>query len=218
MTARRPLNASRPSRGLSQSRLPGPHAGLSIGLVGGSFDPAHSGHRHLADTAFRHLGLDWIWVVPAAGNPLKRTQTAFADRLASARHVLGGPRTRFSTIEAERGLTYSIDLIKALQTRAPHARFVWIMGADSLRDMHRWKAWKEIARLVPIAVISRPGATQAGLSRAARLFSSNRLSPLAARTLASRKPPVWVLITAPFDPSSSSAIRAARLHAPQAPA
>jgi nicotinate-nucleotide adenylyltransferase len=192
-------------------RLPGPAHGLAIGLLGGSFDPPHSGHVHVADAARKALGLDWVWVIPAAGNPLKRTQTPFEARLEATRKKLSGPRTRVSSIEQDLGLRYTVDLIAAIRARAPGARLVWIIGADNLSGFHRWRRWRTIARTIPVCVVSRPGASpKAGLGRFARMFAAARLPEGAARCLAVRKPPAWVVISAPHDPSSSTALRAAR--------
>lgn len=192
-------------------QLPGPTSGLAIGVIGGSFDPAHSGHAHVIETARKALGLDWVWVIPARGNPLKRTQTPFAERLAGARTTLAGPRTRISTLEHDAGLTYTIDLIHYLRRRAPDARFVWIMGGDNLAQFSRWKAWDSVAREIPIAVVSRPGAfPRAGLSAFARRFANARLPAVGARSLPTRTAPAWVYLTAPFDPQSSTALRARR--------
>jgi nicotinate-nucleotide adenylyltransferase len=190
-------------------RLPSPAGDLVIGVMGGSFDPPHSGHAHVIETARKALGLDRVWVFVAAGNPLKRTQTAFIDRLAAARRRLGGRRTFVSALEQQLGLIYTIDLLKRLKRRAPHARFVWIMGGDNLSQFHRWRRWKEIAKLVPIAVVSRPsGNPKAGLSRFAGAFPGTRISESAAQTLKNRRPPVWVYISAPLDKTSSSDLRA----------
>lgn len=177
--------------------------------MGGSFDPPHSGHAHVIESARRALALDRIWIFVAAGNPLKNTQTAFVDRLAAAHRRLSGRRTVVSGLEAQLGLRYTIDLLKRLKRSAPAARFVWVMGADNLRDFHRWRSWREIARLVPIAVIARPGANpKAGLSRFARFLSGHRLPEDAAQTLKNRKPPAWVYITTPLDRTSSTELRA----------
>ena len=200
MTRRRPP---------SHLRFPSPPGDLVIGIMGGSFDPPHSGHAHVIETARRAAGLDRVWVFVAAGNPLKKTQTAFVDRLAATQRRLGGRRTTVTGLEHQLGLRYTIDLLKRLKRSAPHARFVWIMGADNLRDFHRWKSWQAIASLVPIVVIARPGANpKAGLSRFATRFSASRLPQSAARTLASHAAPAWVYIAAPLDPISSSEIRA----------
>ena len=195
-------------------RLPGIAGDLAIGVMGGSFDPPHAGHAHVIETARRVLGLDRVWVFVAAGNPLKKTQTAFVDRLASAQRRLAGRRTSVSGLEAELGLRYTIDVLRRLKRSAPRARFVWIMGADNLRDFHRWRRWKEIAELAPIAVISRPGASpKAGLSRFARQFSAHRIPEAAARTLKTHRPPAWVYISAPLDDTSSTELRAAAMMA-----
>jgi nicotinate-nucleotide adenylyltransferase len=199
----------KPHRPPSHLRFPSPPDDLAIGIMGGSFDPAHSGHAHVIDTARRAANLDRVWVFVAAGNPLKRTQTAFVDRLAGAHNRLAGPRTIVTGLEAQLGLCYTIDLLRRLKRSAPQARFVWIMGADNLRDFHKWKSWQQIAKLVPILVIARPGANpRAGLSRFARQFAASRITQSDARTLASHKPPAWVYIAAPLDPISSSEIRA----------
>lgn len=189
-------------------RLPSPPGDLVIGLMGGSFDPPHSGHAHVIATARRVVGLDRVWVLVSPGNPLKRTQTALVDRLAAARRRLGGPGVAVSDIESRLGTRYTIDLIRALKRQAPRARFVWIVGGDNLRDFHRWKEWRAIASLVPIVVVARPGASpKAGLSRFARQFGAQRVTQGAARTMARRKPPCWVYIAAPFDPASSTELR-----------
>lgn len=190
-------------------RLPSPPGDLVIGLMGGSFDPPHSGHAHVIGTARRAAGLDRVWVLVSPGNPLKRTQTALVDRLAAARRRLGGPRVVISDFEQRRGTRYTIDLVRALKRSAPRAKFVWIIGGDNLRDFHRWKEWRAIAKLVPILVVARPGANpKAGLSRFARQFKDQRVMQAAARTLGRRNPPCWTYITAPFDPVSSTELRA----------
>lgn len=199
--------------------LPGPAAGLRIGIMGGSFDPPHSGHIHLIKVARRQLGLDWVWVFPATGNPLKHTTTSFKDRLAAARRTLEAPRVRVSALEAELHLTYTVDLIRALKRLAPDAHFVWIMGGDNLGQFHRWRRWREIAEMIPIAVVSRPtsGPTPL-LSRFARTFAASRLSAEAAHTLADQTAPAWVYLPAPLDAATSTEIRIAVMLAAPMPA
>ena len=190
-------------------RLPSPPGELVIGLMGGSFDPPHSGHAHVIETARRALELDRVWVLVSPGNPLKKTQTALVDRISAARRRLGGPRTIVSDIESVLGTRYTIHTLRRLKKLAPHASFVWIIGGDNLRDFHRWREWKQIARLAPIAVIARPGASpKAGLSRFAQQFGQQRIPQSAARTLGRRKPPAWVYISAPLDAVSSTELRA----------
>jgi len=189
-------------------RLPSPPGDLAIGLMGGSFDPAHSGHAHVIATAQRALNLDRVWVLVSPGNPLKKTQTALVDRLAATQRRLGNRRTIVTDLESRLGTRYTIHLLRRLKRLAPHARFVWIMGADNLRDFHRWRDWRHIANLVPIVVVSRPGADpKAGLSRFAQQFAQHRLPQAAAGALARHKPPAWVYLTAPLDPISSTDLR-----------
>lgn len=177
--------------------------------MGGSFDPPHSGHAHVIATAQRAAGLDRVWVLVSPGNPLKKTQTALVDRLAATQRRLGGRRTFATDIESRLGVRYTVHMLRRLKRLAPKARFVWIMGGDNLRDFHRWKEWRAIAAMVPIIVVARPGANpKAGLSRFARQFGAVRLPQSAARTLSRCKPPCWVYVSAPFDPVSSTELRA----------
>lgn len=190
------------------ARLPALSANQTIGLMGGSFDPAHSGHAHVIAVARRALHLDQVWVLVAPGNPLKRTATPLDKRLAGAKRTLEHGRTHVTAIERDLHTTYTIDTLRKLKRLAPQARFVWLMGADNLRDFQKWRQWQAIARLVPIAVVSRPGASpRAGLSRFARQFAAARLPASAASALPTHTPPAWVYLPAPLDPASSTAIR-----------
>tara|TARA_R110000764_G_scaffold70179_2_gene145091 strand:- start:838 stop:1431 length:594 start_codon:yes stop_codon:yes gene_type:complete len=196
---------------LTHLTLPGPTRGLRIGLFGGSFNPAHSGHLHVAETAMKRLQLDWVWWIVARGNPLKTAHGDFAERLASARAVAHHPRMLVTDIEARLGLTYTSDTLAAIVARAPEAHFVWLMGADNLAGFHHWQNWQGIAHTLPIAVIARPGVgAGARNSPFARRFAKSRIPSAAARTLATTPPPAWTYLTAPLDPSSSTALRAAR--------
>jgi nicotinate-nucleotide adenylyltransferase len=185
---------------------------MRVGLYGGSFNPAHSGHLHVAQTALARLGLDRvIWLV-SPQNPLKsrRETAALAHRLAETRRLAQGPRMVVSDIEARWSSRYTIDTLRRLQKRYPGVHFVWIMGADSLAGLHRWRSWQEILRRLPVAVVDRPGmGLQARLSIAAQRFSAARRPERAARMLADLAPPAWVFLTAPHDPSSSTALREA---------
>src|SRR6478735_11835804 len=130
-----------------------------IGLLGGSFNPAHRGHRHISLAAMRALGLDEVWLLVSPGNPLKdgaRDMAPFDARLASARAISRRSRLRASDFERRESTRYSIDTVRRLKSRHPHDRFIWLMGGDSLRDFHKWRNWRGLAREVPIAVISRP--------------------------------------------------------------
>lgn len=183
--------------------------GMRVGLYGGSFDPAHGGHAHVAQTARKRLGLDRvIWLV-SPQNPLKHhsARDRYAARLVGAARHAVGPSMIVSDIEARLGLAYTVDTVRWFRHRYPAVRFVWIMGADGLAGFHRWKGWVDLMRIVPVAVISRPGvALRSRLSPAARRFAFARLSrSLGMPTFA--RPPRWLYLTARFDPTSSTALR-----------
>jgi nicotinate-nucleotide adenylyltransferase len=187
-------------------RAPG---GLKVGLLGGSFDPAHTGHAHVAETALRRLGLDCVWWLVSPQNPLKASSSPLSARMASARKVAGGSDMIVTDLESRLGTRYTIDTLKALKRAYPGARFVWLMGADNLAGFEHWRGWEDIARLVPICVVSRPGAgPRARLGRLARRFPTARLPLGSAMRCALSKPPVWVYIPARWNPLSSTALRA----------
>ena len=149
-------------------RPPGPVAkGLRIGLLGGSFNPAHEGHLYVSEIALKRLGLDYVWWLVAPQNPLKPVagMAPVQTRLAGAR-ALAGRHPRLVVTDAERvlGTRYTIDTLKALHRRFGELRFVWLMGSDNLAQFHRWRRWTEIAALMPIAVIVRPGSVLAQLN------------------------------------------------------
>jgi nicotinate-nucleotide adenylyltransferase len=185
---------------------------MRVGLYGGSFDPAHSGHAHVARIAVNRLRLDRVLWLVSPGNPLKPAARADLERrLAGARRLARGPRMQVSDAESRMGLRYTIDTIRALKARFPGVRFVWIMGADSLASFHRWKGWAELISEIPVAVISRPGAAiRAGLSPTARRFAWARRPPSAAARLPFATPPAWAFLQARWNFSSSTALRARR--------
>jgi len=190
---------------------------MRVGLFGGSFNPAHSGHALVAKTALTRLRLDQvIWLV-SPQNPLKRAdETAdLAVRLAQTKALVGGHIHRsampISDFESRIGARYTIDTLRGLKARFPGVKFVWIMGADSLAALHRWRGWLEIMALVPVAVIARPGALiKSCLAPAARRFGFARLAAGASHTLADQPAPAWTYLNVPLDPASSSAIRSQR--------
>jgi nicotinate-nucleotide adenylyltransferase len=187
--------------------------GMTVGLYGGSFNPAHNGHAHVAETAKRRLGLDRvIWLV-SPQNPLKsRHETAdLADRLAGARALAQGYGMVVAAVETQLGSNYTIDTIRGLKARFPGVKFVWIMGADSLASFHRWKGWTQIMHEVPIAVVSRPWISlKSRFSPAALRFARFRKSPQSGPRLAYAKTPAWTFLFGRFHFQSSTALRARR--------
>jgi nicotinate-nucleotide adenylyltransferase len=183
---------------------------MKVGLYGGSFNPAHEGHAHVAETARRKLGLDRvIWLV-SPQNPLKgRHETAsLAARMAGVRALAKGRGMIVSDVESALDSAYTIDTVRALQARFPDVKFVWIMGADGLASFHRWRGWTQIMREVPVAVISRPWISlKSRFSPAAIRFARYRWPSWRARGLAGSKPPAWVFLLGRFNFQSSTALR-----------
>jgi len=182
-----------------------------IGLLGGSFNPAHEGHVHVSLEALKRLGLDEVWWLVSPQNPLKAANgmASLADRMASAQAITAPhPRLRVTDLERELGTRYTIDTVRALRRRYPRARFVWLMGADNLRQLPRWKGWAALVESIPIAVIDRPGFAPAALSGApAHRYAGARLSPEAARSLADRIAPAWTFLYTRLNPLSATALR-----------
>ena len=195
-------------RGPMRQGFPTATRGMVIGLLGGSFDPAHEGHVHITREALKRMGLDQVWWLVSPGNPLKARQPApMADRLARARAVMRHPRVKITALETSLGTTSTADTIDRLRAIYPGVQFVWLMGADNLVQFHHWGRWRDILRAVPVGVLARPGSgVAARLSVAARAFRVDRVAR--GESLASRKPPVWSFVNLPLNEASSSAIRA----------
>ena len=182
-----------------------------IGLLGGSFNPAHRGHRRISLAALAALGLDEMWWLVSPGNPLKAAtgMAPFAARFASARRMARRAPIRVSDFEARAGTRYTVDTLAKLVRRYPQHRFIWLMGADTVAQFHHWRAWRKIAQLVPIAVIARPGYD--GAAHAARAMGWLRRfvrPPGQARNWTDWSAPAILLLRLPPDPTSATALRA----------
>ena len=183
-------------------------ARLRVGLLGGSFNPAHDGHRHISLEALKRLRLDQVWWLVAPQNPLKpgAGMAALEKRLARARKAARHPRIRVSDLEARLGTRYTVDTLACLTRRYPEVHFVWLMGADNLLQFPAWRRWTSIARAIPIAIFDRPTyAYRALAGQAARRFARYRVMDPAA--LPGRKPPAWCLVRGPTHPASATAVR-----------
>jgi nicotinate-nucleotide adenylyltransferase len=183
-----------------------------VGLFGGSFNPAHPGHAHVAETALKQLGLQKVWWLVTPQNPLKdaRETAPLAERIASARKHARGRAMLVSDIETRWGTRFSYDLIGKLRARYPGVHFVWILGADNLTNFHRWRRWADIVRALPVAFAPRPGAmARTRFSVMARRFAGARRMN-AKGALAFTKAPVWTILSGPLDPHSSTALRGKR--------
>ena len=189
--------------------------GMKVGLFGGSFNPAHDGHAHVAETALRRLGLDRVVWLVSPQNPLKdaRDSAPLAERMASARaaaaSAAAGPAMVVSDIESRIGTRWTVDTLRALIARHPGVRFVWLMGSDNLASFHRWRGWTDIMRVVPVAVIARPGSElDSRTAPAAARFAAARVPASKARLLPYLEAPAWTWLNAPLNPRSSTALRA----------
>ena len=184
-------------------------AGQVVGLLGGSFDPAHEGHVHITRTALKRFGLDRVWWLVSPANPLKKRGPALlSDRMARARQVMQHPRVEVTDIESRLGTRYTAETVAALQAHYPAVRFVWLMGADNLAQFHRWQDWRWIMDNVPVGVLARPNdRISARLSKAARVYREAMLQGRASEVLGRGDAPRWCFVNIPMSDASSTAIR-----------
>ena len=186
---------------------------MRIGLLGGSFNPAHEGHRHISLQAIAGLDLDWVWWLVSPGNPLKsHAELAAQDaRLAAAAKAAHHPRIAVTGLESALGTPFTAETLSFLTTRAPNVSFVWLMGADNLVSFHRWREWRGIMQMAPVAVFDRPGWRYRALSsRAASAFASCRLPEFESRQLAGHRTPAWCFLSIPLSGLSSTKLRAGK--------
>lgn len=207
------------------AQAPRPHLAADfgrrrIGLLGGSFNPAHGGHRHISLIALKRLKLQEIWWLVSPQNPLKPRagMAPFAERFRSAVAAARHPRIKVSDLEVRLGTRYTADTIAALKERFPSLKFVWLMGADNLRQISGWQHWPKIFTELSIAVFDRPTYSSKALAgKAARRFWRFRVRPRQAKRIAELEPPAWVFLHIPLHRASASAIRAARGVRPREP-
>ena len=183
-----------------------------IGLLGGSFNPAHRGHRRISLEAIRALGLDEVWWLVSPGNPLKagaKDMARFQARLASAEVMARGARIRVSDFERREGIRYSIDTVRRLKRRHPEHRFIWLLGSDTLPNFHKWRDYRNLARELPVAVIRRPGYDSAAHAACAMGWLRRFVHPSGqASHWTEWSAPAIVFLRLPPDPTSATAIRA----------
>lgn len=185
---------------------------IPTGLLGGSFNPAHGGHRAISLNAIEALGLDELWWLVSPGNPLKPKagMAPLRARLGSAQRMARRSPIRATAIEAELGTRYTVDTLKKLVRRYPNRRFIWIMGADNLVQLPQWRDWREIARLMPIAVIARPGYNDRAHARRAMGWLRRFVRPADQKShWTDWRPPALVFLRFSPDVRSATAIRQA---------
>ena len=182
-----------------------------VGVLGGSFNPAHDGHMHISELALERLNLDEVWWLVSPQNPLKPVagMAPFGDRMKSAQSVTSTEsQIIISDFEKIHCSTRTLSTLKKLKHTYPKHRFVWLMGADNLIQAHRWHGWNLIFNIVPIAVFARPTYSLRALSSCAvKKFSRARIKEINVRKLVHMKPPVWAYLEIPLHPASSTEIR-----------
>lgn len=194
------------------SKIPPALPGQRIGILGGSFNPAHDGHRHISLMALQRLQLQNVWWMVTPGNPLKDNDALppLAERARHAERLAGHPRITVTGLEAGISTRFTHDTLAILGQRFAATRFIWLMGADNLAQFHRWQGWREIAQLMPMAIIDRPRSSGAARSSvAAQALARFRVPERSAAGLALMKPPAWTFLHGPRSDLSSSALRAA---------
>ena len=184
-------------------------AGQVVGLLGGSFDPAHQGHVQITKTALKRFGLDHVWWLVSPGNPLKdRGPQPMTKRLNRARQVMQHPRVTVTDIECHLGTRYTAQTIATLRIAYPGVRFVWLMGADNLAQFHLWQDWEWIMNTVPVGVLARPNERiSARMSRAAQMYRQSMLPARASHWLPHAGIPAWCFVNMPMNDMSSTEIR-----------
>jgi nicotinate-nucleotide adenylyltransferase len=188
----------------------GPNTKLTIGLLGGSFNPAHEGHVYISQVALKRLGLDGVWWLVSPQNPLKSTKSmaSLEKRAESARKIVKDSKIRITTLETKLGTRYTADTLKALHMRYPNIRFVWIMGADNLATFHRWKDWQVIFNMCRIAIYHRPTyALKALSSITAQRFRNKRLPARMAPVLKQKDNGNWIFLPIRGNTLSATEIR-----------
>lgn len=189
---------------------PQPSHQRRIGLLGGSFNPAHDGHREISLAALDRLGLDAVWWLVTPGNPLKEASdyAPYETRLGEARRIADHPDIVVSDFERRHNLQYTVDTLERLKLLNPDATFVWLMGADSLAGFHLWKDWRRIAELAPIAVFNRPGYDASALAgEAAQTLAAFRIAEDDTAAFYMKEPPVWIYFPDTNNPLSSTTLR-----------
>lgn len=194
-------------RPISASKLPGNRCRQTIGLLGGSFNPAHEGHLHISMWALKALGLDEVWWLVSPQNPLKSSvEMAGLDRrLAHAQKIACHPRIKISAVERDFGSRYTVDTLEILKSHFPRTKFIWLMGADNLRQFHHWQRWRDIEKLVPIVVADRAACLAPALrSKAAQFMKGRRIN---YKLMKYNNNMAWAVLPLPKHKASATALR-----------
>ena len=195
-----------------------PPPGAKIGLLGGSFNPAHQGHLQISLEALRRLGLDEVWWLVSPQNPLKpqNGMAPLSERVTKAQELARHPKIRVTPLESLLNTQFTADTLRKLRKSLPKAHFVWLLGADNLYQLEKWHNWQQIFDETVVAIFDRPSyALRALAGKAARTFASYRMDERSARRLARSKPPAWVFLHTPLNPLSATQIRSGQVRSGQ---
>lgn len=171
--------------------------GKSVGILGGSFNPAHEGHRYISEQALLHLGLDCVWWLVSPQNPLKSSDEmgAFDHRFKAAKKVAASSNIYVTDLEKQIGTVLTYQSLSKIVNLCPETHFVWLMGADNLKSFHQWDHWHNIVATMPIAVLARSEYSEQALeSDAAKIYAENRFKQEDFLKLATTLPPAWAFI------------------------
>ena len=187
--------------------------GTTIGLLGGSFDPPHSGHVHITNQALQTLSLNKIWWLVSPGNPLKpKGPLSLIKRVNECKKIVQNPNVVVSDIEVRLNTYFTAHTLRKLFTLYPRARFVWLMGADNLTNFHNWEEWTWIMENIPLGIMARPGEqVKAGLSQTALRYRRFRVNSYNASAIPFMRAPAWSLLGGPMRDVSSTKIRSTGL-------
>jgi len=179
-----------------------------VGILGGSFDPPHTGHLFISKNAMIKLGVDEVWWIITHGNPLKKNTTNYEKRVLLTKKFLENKNIKVYEICKDKKNIYTIDLLKYLYKKFPSKKFIWLMGIDNLKDFHLWKNWKEIFLNIPIAIFDRPFySLSTSKSKALTYYKNRRISNKLSKKLKNMIPPRWVFITGQTHLKSSTQLR-----------
>ena len=180
----------------------------NIGLIGGSFDPPHEGHMHVAKWALRSLPLDKLWWVVSKRNPLKKQSTTdFKNRIKNTQKLVKQPKMLVTDLEAVFDTEFTVDFLSKVKSEYPKGNFIWIMGADGLNNFHEWKHLEKIFEMIPIAIFARPNYSDFLTTVAGKKYSKNLLPENRSNQLMQCKAPAWAFFDIPLKNISSTEIR-----------
>ena len=178
-----------------------------IGILGGTFDPPHDGHKFISQYALMRLNLQEIWWVVTYRNPLKIKSNSYDKRLKQVKSFMRLRKIKILEIRKDKN-TYAIDTILYIKKKFKNKNFIWLMGTDNLQDLDKWKEWKKIFYNIPIAIFDRPSySLNITKSKALFFFRKARIKNILLANSQTILPPSWTFVSGLKNHLSSSLIR-----------